>query len=144
MDSSHIILTDAPTADELGAIRRPLDRFNFEACGIADQRPLALLVRDPASHEVVGGLNGRTTRGILFVDVFFLPESMRGAGLGSKLLRMAEEEGSRRGCFTGILYTNSFQAPEFYMKQGWREFGRFPSIPSGTSRIFFCKELVPA
>ncbi|GGA27050.1 GNAT family N-acetyltransferase [Dyella nitratireducens] len=141
MNSPPIVLTDAPTADELGAIRRPLDQFNLDACGIADQRPLALLVRNPMTHEVVGGLNGRTSRGILFIDVFFLPESMRGNGLGSRLLRMAEEEGLRRGCLTGILYTNNFQAPGFYKKHGWREFGRFPSIPPGTSRIFLTKEL---
>lgn len=141
MDTPPIVLTDAPTADELAAIRRPLDQFNLEACGISDQRPLALLVRDPVTHDVVGGLNGRTSRGMLFIDVFFLPESMRSNGLGSKLLRMAEEEGLRRGCRTGILHTNDFQAPGFYKKQGWREFGNFPCDPPGSSRFFFSKEL---
>lgn len=144
MDTPPIVLTDTPTADELGAIRRPLDQFNLDACGIADQRPLALLVQDPATGEVVGGLNGRTSRGLLFIDVFFLPESMRGAGLGSKLLRMAEQEGVRRGCRNGVLHTNSFQAPGFYQKHGWREFGSIPRDPHGTSTIFFSKELVPA
>ena len=136
-----IVLTDAPTADELGAIRRPLDQFNLDACGISDQRPLVLLVHDPVTHDVMGGLNGRTSRGMLFIDVFFLPASMRGHGLGSTLLRMAEEEGLRRGCRNGILHTNNFQAPGFYKKHGWREFGNFPSDPPGTSRIFFCKDL---
>jgi GNAT superfamily N-acetyltransferase len=140
MDCPPILLTDAPTADELAAIRGPLDQFNLAACGISDQRPLALLVRDPASDQVVGGLTGRSSRGMLFIDVFFLPEAMRGNGLGSKLLRMAEEEGRRRGCRTGLLHTNSFQAPGFYQKHGWREFGRFPTEPAGTCRIFFCKE----
>jgi GNAT superfamily N-acetyltransferase len=141
MDTPIIELTDAPTADELGAVRRGLDQFNFDACGISDQRPLALLVRDPVTQDIVGGLNGRTSRGMLFIDVFFLPESMRGNGLGSKLLRTAEEEGLRRGCRTGLLHTNTFQAPAFYKKHGWREFGHFPCDPPGTARIFFCKEL---
>ena len=141
MESPSIILTDAPTADELGAIRRQLDAFNLAACGVSDQRPLALLVRDPVTGDVVGGLNGRTSRGMLFIDVFFLPDAMRGQGLGAKLLGMAEEEGRRRGCRNGLLHTNSFQAPGFYRKHGWREFGSFPSDPPGTSRIFLCKEL---
>ena len=141
MDCPPILLTDAPTADELAAIRRPLDQFNLAACGISDQRPLALLVRDAASDEVVGGLSGRSSRGMLFIDVFFLPAAMRGNGLGSKLLRMAEAEGRRRGCRTGLMHTNSFQAPGFYLKQGWREFGRFPTDPPGTCRIFFSKAL---
>ncbi|GLQ89496.1 GNAT family N-acetyltransferase [Dyella flagellata] len=141
MDLPPIVLTDAPTTDELGAIRRQLDQFNRAACGISDQRPLALLVRDPTTGEVLGGLNGRSSRGMLYIDVFFLPESMRGTGLGSRLLRMAEEEGLRRGCRIGLLYTNNFQAPGFYLKHGWREFGRFPTDPPGTCRIYFTKEL---
>lgn len=138
-----IVLTDTPDAEALGAIRRQLDQFNLAACGISDQRPLAILVKDPDTQAVVGGLNGRSSRGMLFIDVFFLPESLRGLGLGAKLLHMAEEEGRRRGCRSGLLHTNSFQAPEFYRKHGWREFGNFPCDPPGTSRIFFCKELAP-
>jgi GNAT superfamily N-acetyltransferase len=144
MDSPQIVLTDTPQADELAVIRRGLDQFNLAASGIDDQRPIALLVKDPATHEVLGGLNGRTSRGVLFIDVFFLPESMRGTGLGSSLLQMAEAEGRRRGCRIGLLHTNSFQAPGFYQKHGWREYGNFPSDPPGTRRIFFTKELVPA
>jgi GNAT superfamily N-acetyltransferase len=142
MESPRIVLTDKPDASELAAIRHGLDAFNLAASGIDDQRPVALLVKDPVSGEVLGGLNGRTSRGVLFIDVFFLPEPMRGTGLGSQLLEMAEEEGRRRGCRIGLLHTNSFQAPGFYQKHGWREYGNFPSDPPGTRRIFFTKDLL--
>jgi GNAT superfamily N-acetyltransferase len=141
MESPQIILTDTPEPGELAAIRRGLDAFNRAASGIDDQRPIALLVKDPATQEVLGGLNGRTSRGVLFIDVFFLPESIRGTGLGSRLLKMAEQEGVRRGCRLGLLHTNNFQAPEFYKKHGWREYGNFPSDPPGSSRIFLTKDL---
>ena len=144
MDTPQIILTDAPQAEDMAAVRRGLDEFNRAASGIDDLLPLAVLVKDPASQEVVGGLTGRTSRGVLFVEVFFLPESMRGAGLGSKLLQMAETEARRRGCYTGLLYTNSFQAPEFYKKHGWIVYGKFPSNPAGTSRLFLTKDLLQA
>ena len=141
MVSPLIALTDAPEADELATIRRQLDRYNAEACGIDDQRPLAIVVKDPAIQEVMGGLTGRTSRSVLFIDMFILPESLRGTGLGSKLLQMAEEEGRRRGCHTALLHTNTFQAPEFYKKLGWREYGTFPCDPPGCDRIFFTKDL---
>jgi GNAT superfamily N-acetyltransferase len=144
MDSPQIVLTDTPEASELAAIRRGLDAFNRAASGIDDQRPIALLVKDPATSEVLGGLYGRTSRGVLFIDVFFLPESMRGSGLGSRLLQMAEDEGRRRGCRTGLLHTNTFQAPGLYQKHGWREYGNFPSDPPGSSRLFFTKDLTSA
>jgi GNAT superfamily N-acetyltransferase len=78
---------------------------------------------------------------VLFIDVFILPESLRGTGLGSQLLQMAEEEGRRRGCHTALLHTNTFQAPAFYKMHGWREFGTFPCDPPGCDRIFFTKDL---
>jgi GNAT superfamily N-acetyltransferase len=144
VDSPLIALTDAPDASDVAAIRRQLDRFNIEASGIDDQRPLAVVVKDPVTHEVLGGLTGRTSRSVLFVDVFFLPEALRGSGLGSQVLQMAEAEGRRRGCRAAVLYTISFQAPEFYKKHGWREFGAIPCDPPGTSRIFLTKNLLQA
>jgi hypothetical protein len=54
---------------------------------------------------------------------------------------MAEAEGRRRGCRAAVLYTISFQAPEFYKKHGWHEFGAIACEPPGTSRIFLTKNL---
>jgi GNAT superfamily N-acetyltransferase len=141
MNTPVITVTDAPDAADLAVIRERLDQFNVKASGIADQRALAILVKDSATGELLGGITGRSSRGLLFLDMFFLPESMRGAGLGSKVLQMAEEEGRRRGCRSAVLHTNTFQAPGFYRKHGWREFGAIPCDPPGTSRIFFTKDL---
>lgn len=141
MDTPQVILTDTPKAADVAAVRERLSQFNLDATGIDDQRALAVFVKDAATGEVLGGLTGRTSRGVLFVEVLFLPDSLRGSGLGSKLLRMAEQEAVRRGCQHGLLHTNTFQAPEFYRKHGWHEFGAIPSDPPGTSRIFFRKQL---
>lgn len=118
-----------------------LDAFNIDATGVEDRRPLAVLVKDPATGETLGGITGRTSLGLWFVDLFYLPESLRGAGLGGRLLEQSEAEARKRGCTAGFLYTISFQAPGFYKSHGWVEFGRIPSAPEGTSRIFFTKTL---
>jgi GNAT superfamily N-acetyltransferase len=107
-----------------------------------DRRPLAVFVTDPATGGVIGGLSGRTSFGLLFVDYFYLPPSVRGAGLGRELLRQAENEAVARGCRVGVLYTINFQAPEFYRRNGWRAFGEVSSEPGGISRIYLTKDLV--
>ena len=42
---------------------------------------------------------------------------------------------------SGVLYTLSFQAPDFYVKHGWVVFGRVPCDPVGTCRVFLSKDL---
>jgi GNAT superfamily N-acetyltransferase len=144
MSIPHIIVTDAPDAADLALISDGLDQFNVDVSGIADRRPLAVLVKDPDTRKTLGGVTGRTSLGLLFLDVFFLPEALRGSGIGSQVLQMAEAEGRRRGCRAAVLYTISFQAPEFYQKHGWREFGNIPCDPPGTSRVFLTKDLIHA
>jgi GNAT superfamily N-acetyltransferase len=136
-------LTDAPSPEAEEVVEGGLARFNEQQAGIADYRRLAVIARDRATREVLGGLTGRTSLGLLFIDLFFLPESLRGGGLGSRMLLLAEEEASRRGCCAAVLYTISFQAPGFYERHGYRVFGEIPCHPPGTSRLFMTKTLGP-
>ena len=87
------------------------------------------------------GLTGRTSLGLLFIDLFFIPANLRRDGLGSRLLRLAEDEARRRGCVNAVLYTINFQAPAFYERHGYRILGSVPCLPLGTSRIFMTKPL---
>jgi len=137
----RVAVTDAPDARVEAAIGEGLRRFNAQQSGIDDSRPLAVVVSDPDTNEVLGGITGRTSLGLLFIDLVFLPDNLRGDGLGSRILKLAEDEGRRRGCRAAMLYTISFQAPGFYARHGWRVFGEIACDPPGTSRIFMTKSL---
>jgi GNAT superfamily N-acetyltransferase len=117
-----------------------LNIYNEQIAGYDDRQPLAVLARD-ADGAVLGGAVGRSSLGLLFLDMFYLPEALRGGGLGREILRRYEAEGRRRGCKSAVLYTLSFQAPEFYARHGWRRFGEIACDPPGTSRVFMSKEL---
>jgi GNAT superfamily N-acetyltransferase len=138
---SSFVVTDAPSERAEAAIRDGLSAYNFEQAGYRDQRPLAILVTDPRSGEVVGGLLGRTSMGLLYIDRFFLPEGLRRQGLGSRILQAAEDEGAKRGCSRAILSTLSFQAPGFYERQGWQVLGRIDCDPPGHTRFTMTKTL---
>ena len=143
MPPLRISVTDAPEAGDVALIVSGLEEFNVrQAVGADDRRQLAVLARDPETGHLVGGLTGRTSLGLLFVDLFYLPEGLRGRGVGSEILQRAEDEARRRGCRTAVLYTISFQAPGFYERHEWRVFGAVPCDPPGTSRVFMTKDLV--
>jgi GNAT superfamily N-acetyltransferase len=120
-------------------IARKLDDYNNANSGQHDNTPLDMIVTDSATGEVLGGLSGRTSLGVFFVDMLYLPESLRRSGVGSELLSKAEAEAKRRGCDNAVVYTISFQAPRFYEKHGFRVFGEVPCQPAGTMRFFMIK-----
>jgi len=135
-----IMLTDAPDPRFETILGEGLADYNFEETDIRDRRALAVTVRDSDTGDLAGGLIGRTTIGLFFLDLFYLPRKLRGGGIGSQALRLAEEEAARRGCRAGVLITINIQAPEFYARHGRKEFGRVPSAP-GVERIFMSKIL---
>lgn len=137
-----LTLTDDPSAAAQAAISDGLNEFNDAQAGFSDRRALAILVSDPETQKTVGGLLGRTSLGVLFIDLFYLPESLRGSGLGRRIVQQAEDEAKRRGCRKAVLFTISFQAPGFYERCGYTAFGTVESLPPGTSRIFMTKTLV--
>jgi N-acetylglutamate synthase-like GNAT family acetyltransferase len=135
-----IVVTDAPEADDVAVISQGLDAYNEEQGGINDRKLLAVLVKD-ADGKTVGGISGRSSRGLLLLEFVYLPKILRGGGMGSRLLAMAEEQGRKHGCKHAFLVTFSFQAPGFYKKHGWRVFGETPCDPPGTTQFIMTKEL---
>ena len=136
-----LTLTDAPGERAQAVIRNGLGNYNEEQAGYRDARPLAVLVSDPETREVVGGLLGRTSMGLLFIDVFFVPESLRQNRLGMRLMGIAEEEARQRGCSRAVLFTVTFQAPGFYERQGYEVLGRIECDSPGYTRICMTKKL---
>ena len=136
-----ITLTDVPDDDESAVITDGLRAYNEAQAGYSDSRPLNILARDPETRKVVGGLLGRTSLGLLRVDRFFLPEELRRNGLGSRILALAEQEATRRGCTRAVLSTLHFQAPGFYLKQGWEVAARIECEPPGHTRLYMTKKL---
>jgi GNAT superfamily N-acetyltransferase len=133
-------LTDTrdPTAEAV--VTGGLADYNREVFGRVDSQTLDIHVRDK-SGEIVGGLLGHTSLGLFFLDLFYLPKQLRRGGLGSRLMRQAEEEACRRGCTAAFVYTVTFQAPDFYERHGYRRFGEIACPPDGATRIFLTKPL---
>ncbi len=141
MPKPVVTVSDVVTDDVRAALSSGLNDFNDEVTGYADRRAIAVMAHDPETGSVIGGAIGRSSLGLLFLDLFYLPPGYRRSGLGTEILGVFEAEGRRRGCVAAVLYTISFQAPAFYERQGWQRFGEVACQPAGTSRLFFSKPL---
>lgn len=131
---------DHAPREDLDAVMTRLRAFNEAVVGDPKLSPLNLFLRDPQG-TIVGGLLGHVYYGWLFVSNLWVADEHRGGGHGARLLARAEEEARARGCRAVWLDTFSFQAPGFYEKLGFREFGRLDDYPEGEARHFLWKPL---
>ena len=104
--------------------------------------PLSVFVRDEKG-DVVGGLIGQMLWEWLYVDKLWLPDSMRGTGMGSHVLEEAERHAIARGCKWAHLQTLEHQALPFYERRGYSVFGVLEGYPPGSRRYYLRKTLVP-
>jgi len=136
MPAPKVEKTLGPAKREIG---KALRAYNDAAAGPGAYRTLALTVRERG--KIVGGLVAETYWGWMYVKMLWVAERHRGKGFGQSLLRMAEAEASKRGVRNVFLDSFTFQAPDFYLKLGYREFGRLKEFPAGHDRVWMTKAL---
>ena len=140
-DTADLELLPELSPEVEAVIGNGLSGYNRSMAGYVDGRDLPIVFRSRPTGEVLGGLLGRTTLGLLFIDLLYLPDEARGQGVGTRMLDMAEREAIARGCTAAVLFTITFQAPGFYKRHGYRELGRVEVAPPGATRICMTKQL---
>jgi GNAT superfamily N-acetyltransferase len=135
-----IVYTDAGRSEDREPILKGLIAYNRSAAPDPNFQMLGLLLQDETG-ATIGGLWGRSAYEWLFVELLFVPESLRGTGLGTTLMRQAEQVARDRRC-TGVwLDTFAFQALPFYQKLGYTIFGELKDHPRGISQYWLQKRL---
>ena len=136
----ELIVTDAPEPADRDAITDGLNQYNRDETGGADAQPLAVLIKG-GNGATSGGLLGRTWLGWLYVELLYVPDGLRGGGVGRDLMLRAEAAARARGCIGIWLNTFSFQARGFYEKLGFTLIGQIDDYPVGHQRFFLQKRL---
>jgi len=136
MPSLRLEKVHGPARREIG---KGLLAFNEATVGKANYWRLTITVRDKG--RVVGGLAAESYWGWMYVNLLWMQERYRSKGWGASLLKAAESEARKRGVHHVYLDSFTFQAPGFYKKLGYREFGRLKRFPAGHERVFLTKAL---
>jgi GNAT superfamily N-acetyltransferase len=144
----HELFVDwSPDTRDHEALLRSLVRDNTTRGGPSGYRNIAIIVRDPDTGEVSSGVWGSILYGWLFIELLYVALSDRRRGLGSRLLAAVESAAREQGCMGVWLTSYTFQAPGFYKKHGYEEFGELESsVSKGAADIrlgFFRKLFRP-
>jgi GNAT superfamily N-acetyltransferase len=138
----RLAVEDDPAETDVEVLPNGLEAFNERQWPRHPRwLPLAVFIRNEG--EVVAGLAGETYCGWLFIRYLWVSEDLRRCGVGRELMARAEARARDRGCHSAWVDTFSFQAPLFYQKLGYEEFGRL-DYPPAHRRHFLSKRLTPS
>lgn len=121
-------------------VRDGIVNFNTPFTGTKPER-YSIYVKDNES-KIIGGAIVFAHANSIYVDVLWVNEKHRGLGIGAELLRSVEAEAIKRGIPASTLDTFSFQAEEFYLKQGYQHLGAIKNYLGGHDRIYLRKQLI--
>jgi GNAT superfamily N-acetyltransferase len=133
---------DNPSPGAHDAIFRALEASSLDLIGPMQPRLLVIPLRND-DGVVAGGFWGCTLFGWLHVQLLFIPEPLRGRGVGSTLMKLAETEARQRGCIGSHVTSFSFQAAPFYEKLGYTLFGQLDDYPPGHNLLYLRKRFDP-
>jgi ribosomal protein S18 acetylase RimI-like enzyme len=135
-----LAVEDAPDPDDVAFLEAKVVESTLRSAGIDDDRDLAIFVREP-DGEIVAGVSGGTWGGCCELSHLWVDDAARGQGLGSALVRAAEDEARHRGCTCVVLFTHDVQAPGFYERLGYETVGVVDDYPVGSAARWFRKQL---
>jgi GNAT superfamily N-acetyltransferase len=135
-----IVLNHDGVTEETEFIRNSLYEFNGENVPIVFEN-INLLLKDD-SGKIYGGILAYNYWNCMYIDILWIDKSQRDQGYGTKLMMDIEKIAREKGLSLIHLDTHAFQAPEFYRKCGYTEFGVLENSPQGYKRYYMKKELL--
>lgn len=135
-----ILFEPNPHPQEIDALGQGINAFSVPAVGPSNRIYLTYFVRGD-DGEILAGVHGNMDWGWLYVSALWVDESLRGTGLGRRLMAQIEAAALDQGCTQAYLQTMSYQAPGFYAKLGYTVFAELEGIPPPHKCIFLRKVL---
>jgi GNAT superfamily N-acetyltransferase len=136
----RVELEEDPRPEDSRIVRDGLLEFNRAMIGDPEEMQVAVFVRD-ATGRVIGGLLGHVRWKWVYVAKLWLPDGLRGQGIGTAVMQEVEKYARHRGCLGIYLDTFEFQALPFYEKLGYRPFGVLEGYPPGYRQFHLVKGL---
>ncbi|MCL1694603.1 MULTISPECIES: GNAT family N-acetyltransferase [unclassified Lysinibacillus] len=134
------IESEKVTEEEKEHIIQELLKYNLDNIEDKIVKDIGLFVEDEQGKRVAG-LIGDTHGNWLEVEYLWVSEKLRGQHIGTELMRKAEKIAINRGCKFAALNTFSFQAPDFYVKLGYKEEFVLNDYPLTGKRYYYTKKL---
>lgn len=132
-------------AVEIEALRQALEEIfdaQNEAAGIEKIDDETIAIAAVYQGKIAGGLIAKQTYESIYINLLAVDEAYREQRIGSQLMQKIEEIAIQRGVIHLSLTTKSYQALDFYQKNGYVVFGSLADMPMrGVTKYYLHKRL---
>jgi len=136
-----VTLVDNPDPEHVNAVRVGLRTHNIkkmpELLNLPDD-DIAIFLRDEQGR-IQGGVIGEVDWGVLYVDLLWVQDDLRGKNYGRALMHTIEQIALQQGLPHVYLMTTEFQALPFYQHIGYEIFGTLMNRPHGFAYYYLRK-----
>ncbi len=143
LDSTRFTISKDSTEESQAIVRKGLgSNFDQHVSDLMKKYPhtgYKLVIKND-DGQVIGGMNGYTTMGTMFVEGLWVDESYRGQGYGKDLLMHAEKLAKEKGCIAGQTACFSFQELAFLKKHGFNTYGVSDEYPKEAKEYYLIKK----
>ena len=140
----RIEVTTAPSKEDLSVISNGIKSFNQKHIPddvvFEPDTSFSVFAKNDQG-DVIGGIRATAFWNYCIIELLWLSEDTRGSGVGTQLIKAAEECALEKGFNYMRTETLSFQAKPFYEKQGYRVYGELPDYPQGHTTYCLMKKL---
>lgn len=130
--------------EEKDFIENQLEEYDRTSKPILQEKKYVVfskIIKNELNQVIAGGIAYSSMYFIGYIDTLWVHQKYRKEGLGSLILAALEKELKDYGCENCHLDTFDFQAPLFYKKNGYQEFGKLRHEKVDITEYFFSKKL---
>jgi len=131
---------DEDSADAKAIHAQLRDHISAEA-GPSNRRALIISARLKTDVMLIGGLKGFSHWSWLYISHLWVAEANRSQNIGQMLIDAAIAEARLRQLHGLYVDTFSAKARDFYLRCGFKEFGKLADFPPGQNRYFLSRQL---
>jgi GNAT superfamily N-acetyltransferase len=135
-----IDVSDRDDSSEAQSIHDHLRQHIELEVGASERCALTITAKDDKG-VLLGGARGFSHWRWLYISHLWVDKSARSLGLGAKLISSIESEAKTRSCAGLYVDTFSPKARDFYIRQGFEDFGRLDEMPLKGARYYLKKRL---
>jgi len=138
--ASRLSIEIDPPVSDVQAIERGLFSYEEGRLGNPLHAHFAVMLRTDTG-QIQGGADCHVMWHRVFVKTLWLPETLRGRGLGTQIMLDVEAEAVKRRCLSIWLTALGDHACHFYRRLGYRVFGVHEDYIGGQALYSVRKEL---